>query len=528
MDCELIAALIVFVILLIIHVGRAQSNYDRKFVRKTYIGLDLAGTAAAEAELARRTSPAPPGTYTTPTYTSVQGVATPIAPSPLAPSPSAAPLGPAPQGVQVTQSGTPMALVTFTPTPSPAPTNQSVQLVNQNAQPVLNVQVTPSPAPAATVPFYPRPPATGRSVVDAPTEVEAAVPASIPSAPLVVDTQRAKKKGFVAGTSDPTCAAKIAALNCDWYYTWGSTPPKVGPPGLLFTPMYWSIANAPASALASFNVNNVPPGWDPINLLTYNEPDGNAPGAQANMTPDAAAAKWPDIVATGRRLGSPVMAGSLIHSDTSPTNVPPPGGWPAPSMVNISNDPNAPNLVSLDPSIWLDNFLIKINLQTPRPRNPDFVCVHWYGPPQADSLLNYLTAINNKYRLPIWVTEYSCADWPATCCGGNPPGTVHSTSTTYTWDTFSGTPIDAAQNSTANFMQQTVQGMEAMPFVEKYSWKERFKLVPFTNPTGIQGDSPEAPNNPDHMNQSALFDSYVHFPATLPPLTPLGTLYASF
>ena len=528
MDCELIAALIAFVILLAIQVGQARSNFERKFIKKSFLGLDLAEQDAQEAEIGRRSYPAPPGTAAGASYSTTTGATrAALGASPLAGSTPAAPLAPQPQGVQITQDGDPLATIFFKPTPG-APTNQMVQLVDQSGQPVQNVQVTPAPARLSNIPLYPTPPATARNVSEAPTEQEAAVPASLPSAPLVTDTKRATKKGFVAGTSDPTCAAKIAALNCDWYYTWGSKPPSIPPPGLLFTPMYWSIANAPSGALASFARNNSPPGWDPVNLLTYNEPDGTTPGAQANMRVDDAVAKWPDIVATGRRLGSPVMYGSLVHPGSSTTNTPVPSTGPLPVMMNISNDPNAPNLVTLDPSIWLDNFLIQINLLPSRPRNPDFICVHWYGPPNADSFLNYLTEVNAKYRLPIWVTEYSCADWESTCCGGNPPGTVHKAVSGISWDAFNGTPVDAAKNSTANFMQQTVQGMEAMPFVEKYSWKERFKLVPFTNPTGIQGDSQEGPNNPDHMNQSALFDSYVHFPTSLPPLTPLGTLYASF
>lgn len=522
MDCELIAALIVLVILLVVHVGRARSNYERKFVKKTFLGLDLEEEAAREKEMERRAPLAPPSAPTGPYYT---GGA-----SPLVSGVPTAPLPPAPRGVQLTEeeSGLPLSTVFFDPTPN-APKNTTLNFVNaSDGTPLQTVQVTRAPAPPANIPTYPEPPATGRTVAEAPTETAAVVPVPMPSAPLVTDTQKAKKKGFVVGTSDPTCAAKIAVLNCDWYYTWGSKPPSIGPPGLAFTPMYWSITNAPSGALASFAINNSPPGWDPLNLLTYNEPDGTNPGAQANMKVGDAVAKWPDIAATGRRLGSPVMFGSLVHPGASVNNTPLPASGTAAHIVNISNDPNAPNLVTLDPTIWLDNFLIQINLLTPRPRNPDFICVHWYGPPDADSFLNYLAAVNTKYRLPIWVTEYSCADWPATCCSGNPPGTQHTVLSGISWDAFSGTPLDAAQNSTANFMQQTVQGMENMDFVEKYSWKERFKLVPFTNPTGIQGDSQEAPGNPDHMNQSALFNSYVHFPTSLPPLTPLGALYASF
>jgi len=522
MDCELLAALFAFVILLVVHVGHAQSRFERKFIKKSFLGLDLAEQAAQEAEMSKRTYPAPPGTAAGASYSTTLGA------SPLAGSTPAAPLPTQPQGVQLTKDGNPLATIFFESVKG-APTNQLIQFTDsQTGQPVQNVQITPAPARVSNTPLYPTPPPTSRTVSEAPTEQEAAVPASLPSAPLVVDTKRATKKGFVAGTSDPTCAAKIASLNCDWYYTWGSKPPSVPPPGLLFTPMYWSVSNAPSGALASFSVNNVPTGWDPLNLLTYNEPDGTNAGAQANMTVSAAVDMWPSISATGRRLGSPVMFGSLVHPGSSATNIPAPSTGTTPVMVNISNNPNAPNLVTLDPSIWLDNFLIQINLLPQKPHNPDFICVHWYGPPNADSFLNYLTEVNAKYRLPIWVTEYSCADWPATCCGGNPPGTVHSSVSGISWDAFSGTPLDVATNSTANFMQQTVQGMESMPFVEKYSWKERFKLVPFTNPTGITGDSQEGPTNPDHMNQSALFNSYVHFPTSLPPLTPLGTLYASF
>lgn len=458
MDCGIIAALILFVTILLVVSIKSKSRFERKFVSKTLLGLDMEQQAAQEAELAAR-----------------------------------APLAPAPQQKGPVYSGT--------------------ASVMQSALPI-------SP--------YPLPPATAHTASYAPTEQTIVQAVDLPTAPLVTDTKRANKKGFVAGVRDPTCASKIAVLNCDWYYTWGSKPPPTGPPGLLFTPMYWSIANAPSSALASFSVNNVPAGWDPVNLLTYNEPDGTNAGAQANMKVGDAVAKWPALAATGRRLGSPVMFGSLLHSGSSPNNTPLPPNGSAPVVVNISNDPKAPNNVTLDPTIWLDNFLIQINLLPTRPRNPDFICVHWYGPPKPASFLNYLTAVNAKYRLPIWVTEYSCADWPATCCSGDPPGTVHTTIPGISWDSFNGTLLDAAQNSTANFMQQTVQGMEAMPFVEKYSWKERFKLVPFTNPTGIQGDSQEGPGNPDHMNQSALFDSYVHFPMSLPPLTPLGQLYASF
>lgn len=377
----------------------------------------------------------------------------------------------------------------------------------------------PSVAPATSYS------ATHSSLIidESPTEDLNVTPAPMPSAPIVADTSRTKKKGFVAGVSDPTAAAKIVALNADWYYTWGATPPTPSPAGLPFTPMFWNLVKTknPMGIIESFDIVNTQYNWD-SNVLAYNEPDGTNASAQGNMTVRDAVNFWPNIAATGRRLGSPVMYGSLLEPGKSPNNTPAPMDITGPVVVDIG----ASSPVTLDPTIWLDNFLIQINQLKPRPKNPDFIAVHWYGPPNPSSFLNYLQGIYNKYKLPIWVTEYSCADWKATCCGGNPPGTLHTNVSGISWAALTD-PAEYATNSTANFMYQTVMGMEAMPFVEKYSWKERFKLVPFTNPTGITGDSVEGPSNPDFMNQSALFESYVHFPTSLPPLTPLGTLYAS-
>jgi hypothetical protein len=224
------------------------------------------------------------------------------------------------------------------------------------------------------------------------------------------------------------------------------------------------------------------------------------------------------------------MYGSLVHpaSGSAAQNVTPIAGITGTPTVNISNNPASVNHVVLNPGIWLDNFLLRISQQQ-NPRYPDIITVHWYGPPNAPSFLNYLQAIYTKYNLPIWVTEYSCADWTATT---NAAG-VTTNAPGYDWSI----PTDAniATNSTGAFMKATVQGMEAMPFVERFSWKERFFLsdpTPSYPPNSIfpvtgTPDSVMGPSNPNVMNQSTLFASYQHFPTSLPPLTPLGKLYAS-
>jgi len=403
----------------------------------------------------------------------------------------------------------------------------------------------------ASVPVPPAPTADHLAVapVEAPADTPVAQTVPIPPVSPVVKTGSSAKKGFVAGNSDPSAAAKIASLNVGWYYTWGSTPPSPAPSGLLFSPMFWNISKAPkapagcapsatppatANALCTLQtIKGLSASTTDNVILAYNEPDGLNANAQGNMTTTDSANFWPNIVASatrsGCRIGSPVMYGSLVHpaSGSSAQNVVPIAGVTAPQTVNISNNPASVNHVVLDPGIWLDNFLLRIS-QTPNPRFPDFITIHWYGPPNPTSFLNYLTAVNTKYNLPLWITEYSCADWSATTSGAGV--TTHAPG--YDWSI----PTDAniATNSTGAFMKATVQGMEAMPFVERFSWKERFLLSdPSLNypnsmfPLTGTPDSVMGPSNPDVMNQSTLFASYQHFPTSLPPLTPLGKLYAS-
>jgi Glycosyl hydrolase catalytic core len=384
----------------------------------------------------------------------------------------------------------------------------------------------PAPAPAsgggATSGGTPAPglaPASGGGDTSGGTPAPAPAPASGGGA-----TGGSSKKGFVVGNEDPTGAGKVAALNAKWYYTWGylpSTPPASVP----FTPMFWNVNKQSSTVAESVTKSNQiltqlqtlnVAGQENI-LLAYNEPDGTNADAQANMTVGQAVQYWPQLVATGRRLGSPVMYGSTTQAPKTPNpNNTPASGFTSLVQLDISNT-GTPNVVTLDPAnIWLDNFLVQISNLNPK-KFPDFICIHWYGPPKATSLTDYLTAVYNKYKLPIWVTEYSCADWDATCCPNQ-----HTAG--FDWSIPTTTNITT--NATAQFMRDTISFMNSSSFIERYSWKERFLLG---NPDGTPpgSDSYMSPTNPDYMNQSALFMSYKHFPTALPPLTPLGQLYAS-
>jgi len=381
------------------------------------------------------------------------------------------------------------------------------------------------------------------------------------------------KKGFVCGNGDPSGAAKINSLKVGWYYTWGSAPLSPAPTGIKFTPMFWNVSKTPSctspTSCPVLTTTLMGPPTDPTQeniLLTYNEPDGTDNAAQGDMLVSQAIEFWPSICATNRgRIGSPVMYRNIITPSQCANNKPPYPGYtpssssPAVFPVDISNN-STPNIVNLIPGnwdsadnnitgIWLDNFLYQIHLlnQSRSPGNklrfPDFICVHWYGKPVTtprNGLLDdTIDPIWNKYHLKIWVTEYSCADWDATCCTPMSSysrydeypeitsGTTHTTGIDWSYPT----DDNINTNQTAQFMSATVQGMYSRPYVERFSWKERFLLLP----PGTSAPSPtsnymiESSANPDVMGQSSLFHSFEHFPpaSPVPPLLPLGTLYAS-
>lgn len=155
-------------------------------------------------------------------------------------------------------------------------------------------------------------------------------------------------------------------------------------------------------------------------LLGYNEPDHVD---QANMSVATAVSAWPDLLATGLRVGSPC-----------PTD----GG-----------------------RNWLYSFMDQANANNHR---VDFVAVHYYwgfsnaGDPAgaANQMYNFLKEIYDRTGKPIWVTEFNNgANWTA----GVPD------------------PSFAQQAAT---VQAMVDMLEGTPWIERYSiynWVEDVRRV---------------------------------------------------
>lgn len=140
-------------------------------------------------------------------------------------------------------------------------------------------------------------------------------------------------------------------------------------------------------------------------VLGFNEPDQRA---QANLTVAQAIALWPDLMATGARLGSPATATNQTLGATS----------------------------------WLGKFMSQANAAGLR---VDFVAVHYYSAnPDVAVFQKWLTKVYNAYQRPVWVTEWGLVDW------SDP-------------DRFSFT-------ETAQFFRDATVMMDGLAFVEKQSW----------------------------------------------------------
>ena len=185
-----------------------------------------------------------------------------------------------------------------------------------------------------------------------------------------------------------------------WCYDWGTAP--VGQPfaGIEFIPMIWDKSRVTAAELALAKKSG-------RTLLAFNEPDASN---QANMTVGEALALWPQLQATGMRLGSP-----------------------------------APTSNGALPGKWLDAFVQGIR---ERGLRLDFFCVHYYSArfddPKAATaeLKDFLTQVYHRYRMPIWLTEFALSNWK--------------------------TP--ATSEEQRSYIKEAVPMLEALPFVGRYAW----------------------------------------------------------
>jgi hypothetical protein len=241
------------------------------------------------------------------------------------------------------------------------------------------------------------------------------------------------KKGACITTKNDTWSSKVSALNVYWHYSWGVGADIEEPDSVRFVPMIWGKWSLEKSLL---QVDSLAKIGKVKQLLGFNEPDGKE---QANLTVEEALSYWPKLMNLNIPLGSP----ACVHAD---------------------ND-------------WMKGFMARVEEKGYR---VDFICVHWYGGANAQSLIDHLKVIHDLYNRPIWLTEFAPADWSATS-----PATSKVT-----------------KAKALAFMQDILPALEKIDYVQRYSWFSA---------------SPESAA----LGNSALFDS-------AGKLTTLGEYYSKF
>ena len=241
------------------------------------------------------------------------------------------------------------------------------------------------------------------------------------------------KKGACITTNKDGWSSKVSSLNVYWHYSWGVDLNKAEPDSVRFVPMIWGKWSLDKSLL---KVDSLARIGKVNHLLGFNEPDGKE---QANLTVEESLAYWPQLMKLNIPLGSP----ACIHADNA----------------------------------WMKEFMAKVAEKGFR---VDFICVHWYGGANAQSLIDHLKSIHDLYQRPIWLTEFAPADWSALS-----PATGK---------------VTVAQ--ALAFMQQILPALEKLDYVERYSWYS---------------------SSPDNaaLGNSALFDNAGY-------LTLLGEYYSKF
>ncbi|MFV2103735.1 glycoside hydrolase family protein [Micromonospora sp. LOL_024] len=210
----------------------------------------------------------------------------------------------------------------------------------------------------------------------------------------------AGKKGVATWAFSPG-GDVIRDVGAAWYHDWSTSNSDV-PATAEFVPMIWGAAFVNDAELDTAQRAG-------RTLLGFNEPDLPS---QANMSVDHALDLWPRLQSTGMRLGSPAVAFGAEN----------PGGW-------------------------LDQFLAGAH---DRGLRVDFIALHWYGSDFGDDaashLMQYVHAVHERYRLPIWVTEFGLIDFTQ------------------------GTARHPTPQQLVTFIGKATAALQATPYVERYAW----------------------------------------------------------
>lgn len=226
--------------------------------------------------------------------------------------------------------------------------------------------------------------------------------AAIPSSGVFADEPDSKRKTKKKGICGK--GFKCELTNAGWYYNWtcNRTPGKVDAE---FVPM---IKGAGDTTAKNFDkIERLKKDHGVTHLLGFNEPDS---ATQGNTSVQKAIQKWPMLMDTGLRLGSPAVTDNKRGRE------------------------------------WFHEFVAKATQQKLR---CDFIAIHRYpnikGNGTAVQFLRSLEEVFKKYKLPIWITEFS---------GLN----------------FGSKDRKMTRQHNMAFMQQVLPVLQRLPYIERYAW----------------------------------------------------------
>ena len=195
-----------------------------------------------------------------------------------------------------------------------------------------------------------------------------------------VSQTKSSKRGIAYSLTN-TADLNVLAPGISWFYNWAQAPNAVVKPLLSsknveFVPMIWNGNQTSITVANSYCASNP----DNRYLLGFNEP--NFPD-QANMTPSVAAAFWPKLEQLATTYNLKLIA-------------------PVTNYSAGIYDVKYGKVMYQDPYSYLDTFFsICPSCKV------DYIAVHWYGHGGLETVVNTMW---NKYKKPIWVTEFASWD----------------------------------------------------------------------------------------------------------------------
>ncbi len=228
------------------------------------------------------------------------------------------------------------------------------------------------------------------------------------------------KRGIASNMAPSSALAPTASSpGVSWWYNWAISG-SGGDPAIEFVPMVWGSSTAQSALPAGARY-----------VLGFNEPNFSA---QSDLSPQQAAAAWPDIEAHAKAAGIPLVS-------------------PAVNFCGSASDSSQCTVSTItDPYTYLKDFLADCS-----GCEVDYIAVHWYNC-DLPSLKAYIEGNTStggglagfvQFGKPIWLTEFSCggsssvADQTAYMQAAVPYLEGSANIARYSW--FSASPIPNAQ-----------------------------------------------------------------------------------